>query len=99
MTQVSWRAPEALVERVQKTAAAQRRSMNEFITQVLDIATSPDGEDPEEVRLRARLERAGILVVPLSWNDVVVSADDLSAARAEAGAGTPLGDLISDERR
>lgn len=99
MSQVSWRAPDALVERVQRTAAAQRRSMNEFITQVLDIATSPDSGDPEEIRLRARLERAGLLVVPMHWDEVVPAAAEIEAARKEAGSGTALSDLVSHERR
>lgn len=99
MSQVSWRAADALVERVQKTAAAQQRSMNDFITQVLDIATSPDAVDPEEIRLRGRLERAGLLVVPMSWNEIVPSAAEIEAARKEAGSGTALSDLVSRDRR
>ncbi|MHA6669013.1 hypothetical protein ACX3O0_09105 [Homoserinimonas sp. A447] len=99
MGQVSWRAADALVERVQKTAAAQKRSMNDFITQVLEVATSPDAVDPEEVRLRGRLERAGLLVVPMHWDQVVPSAAEVEAARKEAGSGTALSDLVSHDRR
>lgn len=99
MSQVSWRAPDTLVERVQKTAAAQGRSMNDFMTRILDVATSPDARDPEEVRLRARLERAGLLVVPMHWDEVVPSAPEIEAARKEAGSGTSLSDLISHDRR
>lgn len=73
--------------------------MNEFITQVLEIATSPDSVDPEEVRLRARLERAGLLVAPMHWDEVVPSAAEIEAARREAGSGTALSDLVSRDRR
>lgn len=99
MSQVSWRAPDKLVERVQKTASSQGRSMNDFMTRILDVATSPDARDPEEVRLRARLERAGLLVVPFAWDQAVASADELAAARKEAASGTDLADVISDDRR
>lgn len=99
MSQVSWRASDSLVERVQKTAASQGRSMNEFMTRILDVATSPDACDPEEVRLRARLERAGLLVVPLTWDQAVASPDELAAARSMAASGTGLAELISDDRR
>lgn len=99
MNQVSWRAPKQLVERVRIIAASQGRSMNDFMTRILDVATSPDARDPEEERLRGRLERAGLLVVPLSWDQATTTDAELALARAEAAEGTALAALISDDRR
>jgi hypothetical protein len=73
--------------------------MNDYITRVLDVATSPDAMDSEEVRLRARLERAGLLVAPMRWDEIVPTRADVEVARREAGSGTALSDLVSRDRR
>lgn len=98
MNQVTWRAPRELVERVQNLAAQQGRSMNEYLTRVLDAATSPDDVDSESERVRARLARAGLLANPPSSISGRPSSDSVERARAEAGTGAPLSDLVAGAR-
>ena len=38
---MTWRAPADLIERVRRAARRQRRSMNDYVTAVLDAATNP----------------------------------------------------------
>jgi predicted HicB family RNase H-like nuclease len=51
MVQVTWRESEELVERVQGAARRQGRSMNDYITAVLDVATDPNlaGSDADRL--------------------------------------------------
>ncbi|CAM4135667.1 transcriptional regulator [Kibdelosporangium persicum] len=107
MAQVSWRADEDLVDRVRRAAAAQRRSMNDFITLVLEAATNPDLEQDEYTRVRERLSRMDLVVTPM-----LVYVDDegherprtrpsreaVEKARKAAGRGKPLSDYVSEGR-
>lgn len=99
MAQVTWRATDELVRRVQAVAAAEGLSMNELMTRVLAIATDSDDRDPAAVRLRERLRAAGMLT---SWAPTTrepPDGADLERARAAAGTGTPLADIVSGQRR
>lgn len=98
MAQVSWRAPDELVDRVRAAAAAQQRSLNEFLTRLAEAATDPELADDELSRTRERLARAGLLVVP-ERPRTRPDPRAVAAARARAGTGTPLSDLVSDNRR
>ncbi|TNC23220.1 toxin-antitoxin system HicB family antitoxin [Amycolatopsis alkalitolerans] len=97
MSQVTWRAGEELVRRVQLAAKQQGKSMNEYLTQVLDAATNPDLAGDEAARVRERLQRAGLL-----WESKAPRARpdpaEVAAARAAAGRGTPVSSLVGDER-
>jgi hypothetical protein len=103
MAQVSWRAEDALVDRVRKVAAAHKRSMNDYITMVLEAATNPDLAQDEYTRIMERLARAGLAVPEL---DVRMGggprerppAEEVERARRAAGKGTPLSDLVSEGR-
>ncbi|MBP2320725.1 hypothetical protein JOF56_001110 [Kibdelosporangium banguiense] len=106
MTQVSWRAEEALVERVRKAAADHRRSMNDYITMVLEAATNPDLAHDEYTRIREKLARVD-LVVPeldvrmraeLQQHQVHASEEEIQQAMAAAGRGTSLSDIVSEGR-
>lgn len=61
MSQVTWRAPDELVEQVRRVAARQGRSLNDYLTRLARAAVDPElaGEDVE--RLRERLARAGLV--------------------------------------
>ncbi|MGH3448067.1 MAG: hypothetical protein ACRDQA_12650 [Nocardioidaceae bacterium] len=97
MTQVTWRAPDQLVDRVRVAARQQGRSVNEFVTRVLDAATDPDLTDDASQQVRERLARAGLLAQP----GPPVSRPDPEAAataRRMAGRGTPLAELVGHGR-
>ena len=61
---MTWRAPADLIERVRRAARRQRRSMNDYVTAVLDAATSPRLAGSEAERLRERLDQACLLAEP-----------------------------------
>lgn len=84
---------------VQNTAAHEGRSMNDYLTRVLTAATSPGNSEPDIVRMRARLARAGVLgEVPTRGAERPVP-EELERARLEAGRGVPLSDLVAEGRR
>ncbi|WP_142000474.1 Arc family DNA-binding protein [Amycolatopsis cihanbeyliensis] len=95
--QVTWRAPDELVERVRQVAEQEGRSMNEYLTFVLDAATNPETAGDERQRLRERLTRAGLLASPGAPRE---RPDPEAVARAgrAAASGTPLSDLVSEGR-
>ena len=59
MAQLTIRADEELIRRIKQSAANLGRSMNEYVTSVLDAATDPDLADTAAERLRERLEHRG----------------------------------------
>jgi len=97
MTQMTWRSPDELLERVRRAAAQQGRSMNEFVTAVLDAATDPEQASSDAERLRERLDRAGLLV-PAGPSRRRPDSDRVEAARTKAGTGTPLSRLVDEGR-
>ena len=99
MGQVSWRAPDELVERVRHAATQAGSSVNSWISRVLDAATDPDLSGSEADRVRERLARAGLLAEP----STMIPAEHpdpaaVAAARAKAGQGMPLSQLVIDGR-
>lgn len=97
MSQVTWRAPEELVERTRQAAAREGRSLNEYLTRLAQAATDPELAGSDMERLRERLSLAGLLAPP----GPPTRRPDPAAvahARREAGRGTPLSDLITRER-
>lgn len=99
MTQITWRAPDELADRVRRMAARNDRSVNDFITRVLDAATNPELAGTEADQVRERLERAGILAsVPPQRGRQRPGGDAVARARRAAGRGTPLTDLVSRDR-
>src|SRR4051812_20865728 len=99
MAQVTWRTPDELLERVRHAASTSGRSVNEWITRVLDAATDPDLSGTDADRVRERLARAGLLAEPSSGQVSRPSAEALEDAKRAAGQGTPLSDLVNDGRR
>lgn len=97
MTQVTWRAPDELVRRVQEVAAQQGHSMNEFLTRVLDAATNPDLAGSDAERVRERLTRAGLLA-PAGIPRSRPAPDDVARARAAASSGTHLSEVVAQDR-
>nr|CEL18975.1 hypothetical protein [Kibdelosporangium sp. MJ126-NF4]CTQ95222.1 hypothetical protein [Kibdelosporangium sp. MJ126-NF4] len=96
------------MERVRKAAAAQRRSMNDFMTLVLEAATNPDLVGDEYTRIRERLSRVDLVVTPvqiyvdnegLERHSVPPSHEEIEEAMEAAGKGTSLSDIVIEERR
>ncbi len=97
MSQVTWRASEELVARVQRAAALSGRSMNQFLTIVLDAATDPEVQTDEAIRVRERLAHVGLLAT-VAARAVDIDETALRAAKRRAGGGTALADLVAAER-
>ncbi len=97
MAQMTWRADDDLLEHVRFQAAESGRSMNDFVTAVLRTVTDPDYAEPGVERLRARLARAGLLA-PATRQGERPDQAAFEAARAQAGAGTPLSDIVAADR-
>jgi hypothetical protein len=97
MEQMTWRASAELIERVRRAAKRQRRSMNEYVTAVLDAATNPNLAGSEADRLRERLDQAGLLAEPGKPRSRPSRAET-DRARARAGRGTALAELVSQDR-
>jgi hypothetical protein len=98
MSQVSWRADDRLVERVKLAAAASGRSMNEFMTFVLEVVTDPARAGTEAQQVRERLQQAGLLVPPVPGRARRPSRAAVEAASRRAASGTALADLVGEGR-
>ncbi len=99
MAQLTVRLDDQLARDVSAHAAALGRSVNGWIVAVLSAATDPDLADSEAERTRARLARAGLLVVPGSRpGRRRPDPRRIEEARLAAGSGTPLSKLVSDGR-
>ena len=96
--QLTIRADPELIERVRADAQRADRSMNEHIITILEAATNPDHAGDETTQLRERLRRAGLLVETTPRRDPPPSPEAVAAARAAAGRGTPLSDIVSAMR-
>jgi hypothetical protein len=98
MAQVSWRAEEWLVQRVKLAAVSSGRSMNEFVTLVLDAATDPANASSESQRIRERLELAGLLAGAAAHRASRPSRAAVTRATRRAATGVQLSDLVSEGR-
>jgi len=97
MEQMTWRAPGDLMERVRAAARRRGRSMNDFVTAVLDAATNPALAGSEAERLRDRLDQAGLLAEP-GQRRRRPPRDQTADARSRAGRGTSLSEIVSENR-
>lgn len=94
---MTWRAPTDLIERVRHAAQRQRRSMNDYVTAVLDAATNPSLAGSEAERLLERLDQAGLLAEPGEPRRRP-PCEETASARRRAGRGTALSELVSEDR-
>jgi hypothetical protein len=97
MEQMTWRASADLIERVRRAAQRQHRSMNDYVTAVLDAATNPRLAGGEAERLRERLAQAGLLAEP-GGQHIRPARGETADARRRAGTGTALSELVSEDR-
>ena len=98
MGQITIRADDDLVRRVKHSAFEVGRSMNEYVTSVLDAATDPNLAGTSAERLRERLRAAGLLVTPMQKSGRRPSSAAVVAAGVRAAAGRPVSDFVSDSR-
>lgn len=99
MAQMTWRAPEELLEQVRRQARAHGRSLNEWVTTVMTAASDPANATDEVAQVRERLARAGLLEAPAGESPRRPDPARAKAARARAGKGRPLADLVTEQRR
>ncbi|MGI8751497.1 MAG: toxin-antitoxin system HicB family antitoxin [Acidimicrobiales bacterium] len=98
MGQITVRAGDEIVQRVKEDAASQGRSMNDYVTAVLDAATNPNLAGDEASRVRERLARAGLLA-PSAVRRQRPAAEAVAAARIAAGRGTSLSELVAQDHQ
>lgn len=91
------RMADELIDRVRAAASIQGRSMNNYVAAVLGAATDPDLGGDEAAGIRERLARAGLLAAPVVSRSRP-SAEGVAAARAAAGGGTHLSELVGRGR-
>lgn len=98
MTQVTLRLPDGLAGRLKEAARHRGQSLNSWATLVLTAAVDPDlAGDPAE-RLRERLARAGVLASLAPPPRTRPDTGRLERARAAAGRGRALSDLVEEGR-
>jgi Arc-like DNA binding dprotein len=97
MGQITWRADAELIERVRRQAEQHGRSMNDYMTRVLDALTNPELAGDEAQRMRERLARAGLLAPPGAPR-TRPDPKALAKARRAAGRGTSLSDIVGHGR-
>jgi hypothetical protein len=97
MGQLTVRASDGLVDRVRLAARQAGRSMNEYVTGVLEAATDPELAGDEAEGIRQRLARAGLLASTGSPRPRP-DAEHVAVARAAAGRGTPLSTIVASDR-
>ena len=95
--QITIRTTPDLVLRVKAQAAAEGKSMNEFVEHVLEITVDPERATTEDERLVARLRAAGLYEEP----GLPVERPDpkhVAKAREAMRGGTPLSEVVSRDR-
>lgn len=99
MGQVTWRVSDELLEQVRRQARSHGRSLNDWVTTVMAAASDPSHAANETAQVRERLARAGLLEEVSGQPPRRPDARRVKAARARAGAGRPLSELVTEQRR
>lgn len=99
MAQLTVRIPPELAQDLKGAAAERNMSLNGYVSAVLGAAVDPDLGETEADRLRGRLKRAGLLDDNYERTPAVRPDDEsLIEARAAAGQGRQLSELVSEGR-
>lgn len=96
---MTWRASDELIEQVRRQARQHGRSLNEWVTTVMTAASDPANAADDVTRVRERLARAGLLEVPAGAAPRRPDPARVKAARARAGKGRSLAELVTEQRR
>lgn len=95
---MTWRTTDELLGRVRRQAEEQQRSLNEWVTLVLDAASDPGTAGSEAEKVRERLAQAGNLARIQPRHSPRPDERRLADARAAAGRGTPLSAHVVADR-
>lgn len=99
MTQISWRADDELVTRAKQRAQALNKSLNEYVTAVVEAATDPRHAGSEAAELRERLGAAGLLAEPFARPSAPrPRPEEVRAARRRAARGKPVSEILLEDR-
>ncbi len=98
MAQLTLRIPDELLDLLKQVASAQGRSLNSWASAVLSAAVDPEYADDEAQRIRERLARAGLLLDLGGQRRRRAEAGAAARARVAAGRGTPLSNLVTEDR-
>lgn len=98
MAQLTLRIDDALAKDIKREAAIRRRSVNQWISDVLRIAMDPGLADSELEQVRGKLARAGLLALADRPSASRPDPGKVAAARQAAGKGTQLSQLVSEGR-
>jgi plasmid stability protein len=100
MIQMTLRLPDELAARLKQTAQAHGSSLNRYACAVLAAAVDPELAGDEATRIRERLDRAGLLASRPATKRRArrPDRDAVARARAAAGQGRPLADLVGEDR-
>ena len=96
--QLTLRIDPRLARHLKQVAAERGLSVNAFAEQTLAAAVDPDTAGDEMESVRERLARAGLLGTPVPVDYEPPSDEEFERARREAAKGTPLSDLVSEDR-
>lgn len=96
---MTWRVSDELLEQVRRQAERHGRSLNDWVTTVMAAASDPAHAGDAAAQVRERLARAGLLEAPSGPAPRRPDARQVKAARARAGAGRPLSELVAEQRR
>jgi hypothetical protein len=100
MQQFSVRLSDERGDAVRRLATTRGRSVNQTFEDLVAAATDPTHASSELVALRERLARAGLAFDVSALPDAPAPTEqELERARAAAGRGTPLAELVSEGRR
>lgn len=99
MGQLNVRADDELLAEVKRRAERAGTSTNRWVVRLLAAAVNPDLADDETERLRERLARAGLLEEPEAPAGMRPDDGRIADAGRRAAVGTPISDLISEQRR
>jgi predicted transcriptional regulator len=94
------RLSEELAARLKQAARAHGSSLNRYACAVLAAAVDPELAGDEATRVRERLDRAGLLAARPATKRRARRPDRaaVAQARAAAGRGRPLADLVGEDR-
>ena len=98
MAQLTLRVDDELVHQLKAAAASQGRSVNSWASAVLAAAVDPDLAGAEADVLRARLSRAGLLMASTATRRARPARAETARARAAAGEGRSLAELVGEDR-